>query len=182
MRKRLVTPLAATALLAGSMSLSALPASAASPAGVPAVQAAQPTATAVAESTINEVVPGVGTFVGSFTPTTFTTQSGQLAVTGVVEGTLTTLDGAVLPVSQTVTTIVEGATAASSCDILHLDLGPLDLNVLGLQVDLNQVVLDITAQRGSGNLLGNLLCAVTGLLDDGDLGGVATLLNRILGL
>lgn len=58
------------------------------------------------------------------------------------------------------------------CPILHLELGPLDLNLLGLRVQLNQVVLDITAIPGPGNLLGNLLCAVAGLLDGVDLGGV----------
>lgn len=58
------------------------------------------------------------------------------------------------------------------CPILHLELGPLDLNLLGLRVELNQVVLDITAIPGPGNLLGNLLCAIAGLLDDADLGGV----------
>ena len=44
-------------------------------------------------------------------------------------------------------------------------LGPLDLNLLGLEVHLDPVVLDIVAQPGPGNLLGNLLCAVAGLLD-----------------
>jgi len=58
------------------------------------------------------------------------------------------------------------------CPILHLELGPLDLNLLGLRVQLNQVVLDITAIPGPGNLLGNLLCAVAGLLDGVDLGEV----------
>jgi hypothetical protein len=43
-----------------------------------------------------------------------------------------------------------------------------------------QIVLDITAQSGAGNLLGNLLCAVAGLLDSP--GGLARLLNQILGL
>ena len=67
------------------------------------------------------------------------------------------------------------------CPILHLELGPLDLNLLGLRVQLNQVVLDITAIPGPGNLLGNLLCAVAGLLDGtGVLGRISTLLNRIL--
>ena len=58
------------------------------------------------------------------------------------------------------------------CPILHLELGPLDLNLLGLRVQLNQVVLDVTAEPGPGNLLGNLLCAVAGLLDGVDLGTV----------
>jgi hypothetical protein len=58
------------------------------------------------------------------------------------------------------------------CPILHLTLGPLDLNLLGLRVQLNQVVLDVTAIPGPGNLLGNLLCAIAGLLDGVDLSGV----------
>ena len=72
-----------------------------------------------------------------------------------------------------------------ACDILNLVLGPLDLNLLGLEVHLAQVILDIVAQSGAGNLLGNLLCAVAGLLDgaspiSGILNGIATLLNRLL--
>ena len=70
--------------------------------------------------------------------------------------------------------------AQATCSILHLDLGPLSLNLLGLQVNLSEVVLDITAQTGAGNLLGNLLCAITGLLDSP--GGLARLLNQILGI
>jgi hypothetical protein len=58
------------------------------------------------------------------------------------------------------------------CPILHLELGPLDLNLLGLRVQLNRVRLDVDAVPGPGNLLGNLLCAVAGLLDGVDLGGV----------
>jgi hypothetical protein len=46
---------------------------------------------------------------------------------------------------------------SGTCDILHLTLGPLDLNLLGLMVHLDRVVLDITAQSGPGQLLGNLL-------------------------
>ncbi len=46
-------------------------------------------------------------------------------------------------------------------------LGPLHLDVLGLQIDLNRVVLNIVGQTGPGNLLGNLLCGLVGLLDGG---------------
>jgi hypothetical protein len=74
------------------------------------------------------------------------------------------------------------AAAAGSCTILDLTLGPLNLNLLGLVVQLNQVHLTITAQQGPGNLLGNLLCAVANLLNGGGpLSGIAALLNRILG-
>ena len=52
-------------------------------------------------------------------------------------------------------------------------------------VHLNQVDLDITRVTGPGNLLGNLLCAVAGLLDAPSLPGlndiIADLLNLILG-
>lgn len=72
---------------------------------------------------------------------------------------------------------------AGSCDILTLVLGPLHLDLLGLVVDLNQVVLTITGQTGAGDLLGNLLCAVAGLLDGtGGLGGIAGALDQIAGL
>ena len=56
-------------------------------------------------------------------------------------------------------------TVQASCDVLFLDLGPLNLDLLGLTVDLSQVILDINAVTGAGNLLGNLLCALLGLLD-----------------
>jgi hypothetical protein len=73
--------------------------------------------------------------------------------------------------------------AQGTCQILHLELGPVDLNLLGLMVHLDRVVLDITAQSGSGNLLGNLLCAVAHLLDDGPfntiLADLTDLLNQI---
>ena len=62
--------------------------------------------------------------------------------------------------------------APTPCPILHLDLGPLDLNLLGLHVHLNEVILNIEAIPGPGNLLGNLLCAIAGLLDGVDLSGV----------
>ena len=59
------------------------------------------------------------------------------------------------------------------CPVLFLNLDGLFLDLLGLEVDLDTVTLDISAVPGPNNLLGNLLCAVTGLLDDGlDLGGL----------
>ncbi len=65
-----------------------------------------------------------------------------------------------------------------ACDILTLALGPLDLDLLGLRVALSPVELLIEAIPGAGNLLGNLLCAVAGLLDGGLLGN---LLSNLLG-
>jgi hypothetical protein len=70
--------------------------------------------------------------------------------------------------------------AQAACDVLTLVLGPLHLDLLGLVVDLNVVELAINAVPGAGNLLGNLLCAVVGLLDG--TGGVTGTLTDIAGL
>jgi len=97
-------------------------------------------------------------------------------------GTVKNASGATVGnVTQTVST--PAAVTAVSCSILNLILGPLHLNVLGLVVDLNQVILVITAVPGAGALLGNLLCAVAGLLDGTpSLGALTILLNSILAL
>jgi len=88
----------------------------------------------------------------------------------------------VTPISDTFTATLEGLEANDACTILTLDLGPLDLDLLGLVVELSAIDLDITAERGPGNLLGNLLCAVTGIFDrGGPLQTVSNLLNRLLG-
>lgn len=80
-------------------------------------------------------------------------------------------------VTQFTTTLLQNS---GSCEILRLELGPLDLNLLGLMVHLDRVELVITAQPGPGNLLGNLLCAVANLLNDGNpLTGLVGLLNNL---
>jgi hypothetical protein len=51
--------------------------------------------------------------------------------------------------------------AQTTCQVLNLVLGPLDLDLLGLIVQLNKVKLDITATRGGG-VLGDLFCELGG--------------------
>ena len=138
-----------------------------------------------------------GKVTGSFTPTRFVQRDGVLYAKGFLEGKITNPDGSrtkfsgikkmpVKKINGQSTTDARTANRAAACDILNLVLGPLDLNVLGLQVSLQRVVLDIVAVAGAGQLLGNLLCAVAGLLDGGPLAGLlgqlSTLLNQILGL
>jgi hypothetical protein len=125
---------------------------------------------------------GDGTFAGTFTPAKFVTRNGNLLATGVLTGTVKDASGApVGTVDQTVSMPV--AVAAATCQVLNLVLGPLHLDLLGLVVDLNQVHLVITAVQAPGNLLGNLLCAITHLLDGTPTaGGLAALLNAILAL
>jgi hypothetical protein len=64
------------------------------------------------------------------------------------------------------------------CPILLLEIpGGVNLDILGLVIDLAPVRLEITAEPGPGNLLGNLLCAITGLLDQG--GPLQQLVSRL---
>lgn len=48
---------------------------------------------------------------------------------------------------------------ADECPVLHLVLGPVHLELLGLIADLNKIVLDLTAVPGT--LLGNIFCQLT---------------------
>jgi len=131
---------------------------------------------------ISGTVDGVaGTLTGTFAITRFATQNGALVAVGTLTATVTDEAGAILRtiIQQTAVPV---AAVNGTCEILHLELGPLDLNVLGLLVHLDRVVLDITAQSGAGNLLGNLLCGIAGLLDSGGLlSQLSTLLNQLLG-
>jgi hypothetical protein len=123
-----------------------------------------------------------GVFSGVLDITRFAVQNGQLVAIGQLTGTITTVVNGVtqvLNVSQLITLPVTAGNA--TCTILDLQLGPLDLNLLGLMVHLDQINLLITAQQGPGNLLGNLLCAIANILNDGNpLSDIAGLLNRIL--
>jgi hypothetical protein len=124
-----------------------------------------------------------GTFEGVYTITKFvSTSSGGLNAVGTLSGTLTDALGNVIGTVTNVPVTIPVIGGSGTCQILHLELGPLDLTLLGLNVHLNQVVLDITAQRGGG-LLGDLLCGIANLLNSGSpLGSLAGLLNQILAI
>jgi hypothetical protein len=131
---------------------------------------------------------------GSFVPLKFIKRDGKIVVRGLIQGVVHKADGTtrtfgvvrtlrVKSINGTPATTGRVLAAAPACDVLRLVLGPLDLDLLGLQVHLDKVVLNIVAQSGAGQLLGNLLCAVAGLLDGGLgglLGRITNLLNRIL--
>lgn len=151
---------------------------------------ATPVANAQAQSPVQtktlSIPVSAENFTGTLTVTRFANVGGTVKALGTLAGTVTTGEGPVsilrtvaLPV-QVGGATAQQVTAQAICDILHLELGPLDLDLLGLVVHLNRIVLDIDAVSGPGNLLGNLLCAVTGLLDDP--GGLAQVLNQILSI
>lgn len=132
---------------------------------------------------INNFVPGVGGFVGTLTISSFNVVGGVLSAIGSISGTVLNAAGTSLGTITQPITLPVGVSG--SCQILTLTLGPLDLNLLGLVVHLNQVVLTITAVAGAGNLLGNLLCSVANLLNGNSLSNLLTnlsgLLNQIIG-
>jgi hypothetical protein len=83
-----------------------------------------------------------GTFAGTLDVTSFTRQGGALAAVGTLSGTLRDANGNVIGTVADQAVTMPAAIAQATCEILNLNLGPLDLN-----------------------LLGNLLCAVAHLLD-----------------
>jgi hypothetical protein len=166
----------AAALFAFAGTATAAPAPAQAPAGP---------VTAPVTGTFTDAAGGVGTFVGTYTIDRFTQDGAAVAAEGLLSGTLTDSAGAPVGTVDAVPAALPldpGATQAG-CEILDLVLGPLDLDLLGLVVHLDTVHLNITAEPGAGNLLGNLLCAVAGLLDGGGLlAGLSALLNQILAI
>jgi hypothetical protein len=162
-----------------------------SPANAAAADEPAGTLVSTVDGTFTDATGAPGTVTGTFTPSEFAVQDDTIVATGVLHSVLTNADGTTAGETDTPVTLPLQLPTGSSddpsilaaCNILHLVLGPLDLNLLGLHVHLNTVVLDITANSGPGNLLGNLLCAVAGLLDGaGALTDIVALLNQILAL
>ena len=126
-----------------------------------------------------------GTMTGTFNVKSFAVQNNattgkpQLVAIGNLVATLTNAAGTTGVVLNNVVAAVD---PTGTCPILTLTLAPLHLDLLGLVIDIpNPVNLNIVAQSGPGNLLGNLLCDVTGLLNGGGpLSQIAAALNQIL--
>jgi hypothetical protein len=159
---------------------------------VPQVAAAQvPTGTLPTINLTNVPVTGAfngvpapagSVFNGSLTITRFArTAGGQLVAFGRVTGAVTAVVNGVTTTVASFTNQLVGplpiSAISATCTILHLDLAPLDLNLLGLMVHLDRVVLDVTA-NAAGGLLGQLL---SGLLCANNVSQVlVNVLNRVL--
>lgn len=78
-----------------------------------------------------------------------------------------------------------GVTQVGSTNILNLEVGPIDLNLLGLQVEADDcdggpITVDITAEQGPGKLLGNLLGGLANLLNsNANVTALANALGRL---
>lgn len=118
-----------------------------------------------------DLVNGRGRVIGDFSGTVSNlvvtvNRQGQLLVSGDIEGQATRTGQAAEPVSGSFRQVVSRLlNPGGTCTILNLDIGRINLNLLGLVIDLAPISLDVTGQTGSGQLLGNLLCALVRLLD-----------------
>ena len=157
--------------------------------GAPAVAGAATTKTSAApKSAMTTPITGTASngkaFTGTFAVKRFITRNHQTYALGTLAGHIGSrkvpAHSVRIPVSVTQPA---GAQAAATCQVLDLVLAPLDLNLLGLKVHLDQVHLNVAGETGPGNLLGNLLCSITGILDSSPVGTQLTqILNVVLAI
>jgi len=121
------------------------------------------------EGLLGDLLCGVSHLLDGGTPlSTILAGLTSTDLTNLTGGLTRLLNGGLGALGNPANASVTGATR----DILNLSVGPLDLNLLGLEVALDNcnngpVTIDISAQPGAGNLLGNLLSRVSHLLDHG---------------
>jgi len=68
-------------------------------------------------------------------------------------------------------------TQATTCPVLNIGLGPVQVDLLGLVVELGAIDLVVGGEQGA--LVGDLLCIIMGLLSPLDAAGLTTALNGI---
>ena len=126
-------------------------------------------------------------FQGVLNITSFADEGGQLVAHGTVSGKVTGKGVGNQTVTQDVTLPASVAGTGASvhsqvtCQILDLTLGPIDLNLLGLVLHVNQIHIVLTA-NSLGGILGSLLCSLAGPLSGLLLGDLVILLNQILAI
>jgi hypothetical protein len=110
-------------------------------------------------------------FKGTYTIQRFTHRGSKLYAVGTLKGKLKGRTVTKKNVRIPAALARPGAQAAqipptpNACQILNLTLQPIDLNLLGLRLRTSRIDLRLEGVPGAGNLLGNLLCGITGILD-----------------
>jgi hypothetical protein len=153
--------------------------------------AAQTSPTGLTDLTKRLDVSGVGKggkqFTATYTIDRFIARGDQVFSVGTLKGKLKNRrvkrENVRMPVSGFGFAGPAQTSQQQVCPILTLVLGPLDLNLLGLRIQLNRINLRITAIPGGG-LLGDLLCAIANLLNPPAILGSdqAGVLNSLLAL
>jgi hypothetical protein len=147
-----------------------------------------------AETPLTQTVNVTGTkgFEGTLAIDRFATRNGKMVAIGTLKGTMRKngktkrVKARTVRLPASVVGAGSGANPAQvppipgACEILNLILGPIHLDLLGLVVRTNQIHLRIDAVPGPGNLLGNLLCSITNLLNpNGALGPLTQAINQL---
>jgi len=70
------------------------------------------------------------------------------------------------------------AQQQATCQVLHLEVGAVNLNLLGLQVTTLPIAIDLSGD--SAGVLGNLVCTILETLNN--VVGLVDLLNQLLGV
>jgi hypothetical protein len=125
-------------------------------------------------------VAGDGALHGVLTITGWAlNETGQLVATGTLAGTAGTQ--VIQETWTALATQFRQGEGSDVCTQLILDLAPAHLDGVGLTVEVARLTLDLTAQRGPDALLGQLLCALTYLLENPSMhaSGMQFLLNAI---
>jgi hypothetical protein len=137
---------------------------------------------------------GGATFAGTLSIERFAVRGTGAVVVGMLSGTVTSAAG--LPLGSVLVGRVElpvvagealaaksssaasGVVAQATCQVLHLDIGAINLNLLGLQFATAPIAIDLTAD--DADPLGQLICTALTLV--GNVVGLVDILNQILGL
>lgn len=122
------------------------------------------------------VVMAVGLLTAAASDGDVGVASGGGLVNGLVgaENGVTGVSAVVSPIAVPVTTM------SGTCDGLHLELGPADPDVLGRQLHLDRVALEIGSASTAGDPVRDLLCSIAGLLAGNDVGEqLVRLFNRL---
>ena len=164
--------------------------------GWAAAQGAEPPRARVRLPIAGTAAKGKATFTGTLSIERFAVRgenSDKIVAIGMVTGKVTDKSGNPLgtvvvgQVEVPVLHVGPGASTASriavqqvSCDVLHLDLGAIDLNLLGVLFTTSPITLDLSATSDAGGVVGQLIC--TALETVGTVVDLVAALNNILGL
>ena len=135
------------------------------------------------------VTSAAGTFSGTFSINRFEVRNDAVVAVGVVRGVIAGTGSVVVgEVAAPVRVGSASAPAAASnaavaqqqatCQVLHLDIGAVNLNVQGIIVATQPISIDISGDSAAP--LGNLVCTIESTLNN--VVGLVNLLNQLLGV
>jgi hypothetical protein len=128
-----------------------------------------------------------GTFAGTLSIQRFEVRDKAVVAIGIMKGSIagtgSALGEVVAPVTVRPATARASASAApaapqATCQVLHLDIGAVNLNVQGVTVATQPINIDLSGDSSAA--LGNLVCTALATLNN--VAGLVGLLNQILGL